>query len=327
MTAVLGVDGGGSKTHAAICDENGTLIGAGTAGPSNWETVGLRGASDSIGDAIERALDGTGLRRSELDAAVFGLAGVDWPSDVPRLEGAFEALRLGIAPAIVNDSYIALRAGVRAPWGVVVIAGTGTVAAGRNSAGETYRTLGLGRLLGDEGSASDVGEAALRAVAREYVGRGPATSLSEGLCELMGAATVAQLLEEYSRGGERESNAAPVVLRHADRGDPVAIEIVEWAGAQLGEAARVVASRLAMDRRAVRAGDERRPVPRPQRAARAAHRQRGTDRSADQAGGAAGGGRGADGARAARQPPHVGRARSHRPQPGDGVQIAVRAWL
>jgi N-acetylglucosamine kinase-like BadF-type ATPase len=66
VTAVLGVDGGGSKTHAAICDENGTLIGAGTAGPSNWETVGLRGASDSIGDAIERAMDGTDLRRSEL---------------------------------------------------------------------------------------------------------------------------------------------------------------------------------------------------------------------------------------------------------------------
>jgi N-acetylglucosamine kinase-like BadF-type ATPase len=247
VTAVLGVDGGGSKTHAAICDDQGVLIGAGTAGPSNWETVGLRGASDSIGDAIERALDGTDLRRSKLEAAVFGLAGVDWPSDVGRLEGAFEALRLEIPPTILNDSFIALRAGVRAPWGVVVIAGTGTVAAGRNSAGETYRTLGLGRLLGDEGSASDVGEAALRAVARAYVGRGPGTSLSEGLCQLMGAATVAQLLEEYSRGGERESNAAPVVLRHAERGDQVAIEIVEWAGAQLGEAARVIASRLAMD--------------------------------------------------------------------------------
>ena len=147
---------------------------------------------------------------------MFGLAGVDWPSDVPRLERAFEPIGLGVPPAIVNDSFIALRAGVRAPWGVVVIAGTGIVAAGRNSAGETFRTLGLGRLLGDEGSATDVGEEALRAVARAYVGRGPATALCEGLCELMGAATVAQLLEEYSRGGERESNAAPVVLRHAE---------------------------------------------------------------------------------------------------------------
>ena len=247
MTVVLGVDGGGSKTHAAVCDENGALVGAGTAGPSNWETVGLRGASDSVSDAIDRALDGTGVRRGDIDAAVFGLAGVDWPSDVPRLQTAFEALRLSCAPTIMNDSFIALRAGVRAPWGVVVIAGTGTVAAGRNSAGETFRTLGLGRLLGDEGSASDVAEAALRAVARAYVGRGPATTLSDGLCELMDASSVAELLEEYSRGGEPEWNAAPLVLQHAVRGDHVAIEIVEWAGAQLGEAARVIATRLGMD--------------------------------------------------------------------------------
>lgn len=246
MTVVLGVDGGGSKTHAAICDDQGTLLGAGTAGPSNWETVGLRGACDSVGDAVDRALSGSDARRGDLDAAVFGLAGVDWPSDVARLESAFQPLALRSDPTIINDSFIALRAGVTAPWGVVVIAGTGTVVAGRNRAGKTFRTLGLGRVLGDEGSASDVSEAALRAVARAYVGRGPATTLSEGLCRLKGTATVAQLLEEFSRGGEPEANAAPLVLEHAARGDQVAVEIVEWAGRELGEAARAVATHLEM---------------------------------------------------------------------------------
>jgi N-acetylglucosamine kinase-like BadF-type ATPase len=246
MTVVLGVDGGGSKTHAAVCDDQGTLLGTGTAGPSNWETVGLRGACDSVGDAVDRALSGSDLRRADLDAAVFGLAGVDWPSDVARLESAFQPLALGSEPTIINDSFIALRAGVTAPWGVVVIAGTGTVVAGRNRAGKTFRTLGLGRVLGDEGSASDVSEAALRAVARAYVGRAPATSLSEALCRLKGAGTVAQLLEEFSRGGEPEVNAAPLVLEHAARGDQVAVEIVEWAGGELGGAARAVATHLEM---------------------------------------------------------------------------------
>jgi N-acetylglucosamine kinase-like BadF-type ATPase len=246
MSVVLGVDGGGSKTHAAVCDASGTLLGSGTAGPANWETVGLRGACDSVGDAIDRALSGTDVRRSDLDAAVFGLAGVDWPSDVTRLEAAFEPLALGCRPELVNDSFIALRAGVTAPWGVVVIAGTGTVAAGRNREGRTSRTLGLGRVLGDEGSASDVSEAALRAVARAFTGRGPATTLSEGLCELRGASSVAQLLEEYSRGGEPEINAAPIVLTHAARGDRVAAGIVEWAGEELGLAAATVAGNLGM---------------------------------------------------------------------------------
>ncbi len=247
MTIVLGVDGGGSKTHLAICDESGAVLGAATSGPSNWETVGLRGASDAIGDAIEKALAASGVRRDQIEAAVFGLAGVDWPSDIERLETALAPLRLECPSTIMNDSYIALRAGARAPWGVVVIAGTGTVVAGRSRGGETFRTLGLGRLLGDDGSASDVAEQVIRAVARAYVGRGPATSLSDGLLKLTGADSVAQMLEEYSRGGEGELNAAPLALEHAAHGDAVAIGIVEWAAAELGGAAATVARRLDME--------------------------------------------------------------------------------
>ncbi len=246
MSIVLGIDGGGSKTHAVICDDHGEVLGTGTAGPSNWENVGLRGACDNIGDAIDRAT-AQGAQRADLDAVVFGLAGVDWPSDVPRLEQAFTPLRLAAPPTIVNDAFVALRAGVRAPWGVVVIAGTGTVAAGRNRAGETHRTLGLGRILGDEGSASDVSEQGLRAVADAYVGRGAPTSLSQAYCDLAGAASVAELLEEYSRGGEPELDAAAVILQHAERGDVVARGIVDWAGGLLGESGRVIARHLGME--------------------------------------------------------------------------------
>ncbi|MDX6496679.1 MAG: hypothetical protein QOE17_2665 [Gaiellales bacterium] len=247
MTIVLAVDGGGSKTHLAICDESGAVLGAATAGPSNWETVGLRGAADTIGDALEKALTASGLRRDQIEAAAFGLAGVDWPSDVDRLSTALASLRLTCPTTIVNDSFIALRAGAQAPWGVVVIAGTGTVVAGRNRAGETFRTLGLGRLLGDDGSASDVAEQVVRAVARAYVGRAPATSLTEGLRALMGAGSVEEMLEEYSRGGEPELDAAPLALEQAARGDPVAVGIIEWAAGELGGAAATVAGRLGMD--------------------------------------------------------------------------------
>jgi N-acetylglucosamine kinase-like BadF-type ATPase len=247
MTIVLAVDGGGSKTHLAICDESGAVLGAATAGPSNWETVGLRGAADTIGDAFEKALAASGVRRDQIEAAAFGLAGVDWPSDVDRLTTALASLRLTCPMTLVNDSFIALRAGAQAPWGVVVIAGTGTVVAGRNRAGETFRTLGLGRLLGDDGSASDVAEQVVRAVARAYVGRAPATSLTEGLRALMGAGSVEEMLEEYSRGGEPELDAAPLALEQAARGDAVAVGIIEWAAGELGNAAATVAGRLGMD--------------------------------------------------------------------------------
>ena len=247
MTIVLAVDGGGSKTHLAICDESGAVLGAATAGPSNWETVGLRGAADTIGDALEKALAASGVRRDQIEAAAFGLAGVDWPSDVDRLTTTLASLRLTCPMTLVNDSFIALRAGAQAPWGVVVIAGTGTVVAGRNRAGESFRTLGLGRLLGDDGSASDVAEQVVRAVARAYVGRAPATSLTEGLRAMMGAGSVEEMLEEYSRGGEPELDAAPLALEQAARGDAVAVGIIEWAAAELGGAASTVAHRLGME--------------------------------------------------------------------------------
>ena len=155
-------------------------------------------------------------------------------------------LRIGDLREIVNDSFIALRAGTREPWGVVVIAGTGMVAAGRNRDGDTFRTLGLGRQLGDAGSASDVSEDALRAVADAYIGRGPQTALSDVMCRLTNTSSVGEMLEDFSRGGEPALNAAPEVLRVAEEGDEVAMQIVHSAGVELGRSAALVADRLGM---------------------------------------------------------------------------------
>jgi N-acetylglucosamine kinase-like BadF-type ATPase len=246
LTLVAGIDGGGSKTHCVLAEPSGAVVGFATNGPGNWETVGLRGAGDAIGDALEKALRLAGAGRLQVDGAVYGLAGLDWPSDVRRLESVIEPLGLGGARQIVNDSFIALRAGTERPWGVVVVAGTGMVAAGRNRAGETFRTLGLGRILGDAGSASDVSEDALRAVADAYVGRGPETALSDVFCQLTNSSSVAEMLEDFSRGGEPALSAAADVLRVAEEGDDVARSIVARAGAELGGSAAVVARRLEM---------------------------------------------------------------------------------
>jgi N-acetylglucosamine kinase-like BadF-type ATPase len=244
---VLGIDGGGTKTHALVADESGTVLGHATNGPSNWEAVGLRGAGDSLREAVHKVLAAADRPISDVSGSVFGLAGVDWPSDVPRLETVIEPLGLPGPCRILNDSAIALRAGTAGP-GVVIIAGTGMVVAGRDGDGRTFRTLGLGPPLGDVGSASDVAVAAVRAVADAYVGRGPATTLTEHLCSLTGARSVEELLENYSRGGEPTLlSAAPAVLRAADDGDQVAISIVTATGEHLGRSAAVVASRLDLE--------------------------------------------------------------------------------
>src|SRR3954452_5734129 len=89
---VVGVDGGGTKTHAVVVDDRGTPLGAGVAGPSNWESVGISGARRAITAAVEGALGRADLRGAAIDAAVYALAGYDWPSDDSRMSRVLSGL-------------------------------------------------------------------------------------------------------------------------------------------------------------------------------------------------------------------------------------------
>jgi len=252
MNAVLGVDGGGRKTHAAVVDPSGQLLGVGIAGGSNWEIVGMEAAITAIATATDHGLAAAGLGRADVLAAVFGLAGTDWPADERRLDDAVGTLGLSGECRVVNDAFVALRAGCPQPWGVVVVSGTGTIAAGRDPAGNEYRTLGLGGVFGDYGSEFDVSELAVSAVAAAYTGRGPSTMLSELLCARLGVQTIEELLERISRADTRlrspeVANMTPLVLEATEAGDLVARQILEEIGHALGESAGHVASRLGME--------------------------------------------------------------------------------
>ena len=247
----VGVDAGGTKTHALVADESGEVLGIGRAGTGNWEGVGLDGALAALRQAVGEALSAARTSPREVTAAGYGLAGLDWPSDEARLRPLVEELGLSGPSVLVNDTFVALRAGAREPWGVVIVAGTGTTVAGRNRRGEMARTLGLGYPFDDWGSAPDLAQAALHAVARAYTGRGPATALSNRLVRLVGAADVADLLEGVSRW---RYNLFPLVadvvralMEEADGGDGAAQEIVLQAGRELGGGAVVVIRRLGME--------------------------------------------------------------------------------
>jgi N-acetylglucosamine kinase-like BadF-type ATPase len=250
MSLVVGVDGGGTKTEAVVADERGTFLGIGRSGPSNWEDVGLGGAGAAFRVAIGEALAEAGGSAEEVAHSAFGLAGVDWPGDVGRLGFAIDPLGLAGGRSVLNDSEIVLRAGTDRRAAIAVVAGGGSVVAGRNERGERFRTLGLGPLFGDFSSAIDVSEEAVRAVARAYTGRGPTTSLSEALCRRFERPTAADLLEYLSRRelhGRIENeieNVAPLVIEAASGGDGVAREILDRVGREMGSDVVLVAARL-----------------------------------------------------------------------------------
>jgi N-acetylglucosamine kinase-like BadF-type ATPase len=242
----VGVDGGGSKTHCILCDGSGHLVGFGSSGASNWETVGLEGTQRAVSAALAEAAGRTSVE--QVEAAVFGLGGVDWPSDVDRLQPVLNRLGLTCPKQILNDSFIALRAGTDNGVGVVIVAGSGTTVAGCNRGGEIYRTLGQGGPLFDDfGSAPDVADRAVQVVARAFTGRGPETVLTQRLCEITGVADAAALLEGLSRGSIPVPATASIVLEEAEAGDAAAREIVVDVGRALGRSAAIAIRTLHME--------------------------------------------------------------------------------
>ena len=244
---VLGVDGGGTATHAMVADDEGEVLGFAVSGASNWENVGIQPAIEAVGAASRNALAAAGASPADVGGAVYGLAGIDFPSDEREMSAAHDLLELGCPFRVLNDSFVALRAGTNHPWGVVIVAGTGSVVAGRNPAGEVVRTLGLGPMFGDDGSASEVSLEAITAVAAQILGNGPHTELTDKLVSATDSPNPMTMIEGLAKGYIPDDRFAPQVFEAAEGGDLVARRILERAGASLGDRAGHVARRLSME--------------------------------------------------------------------------------
>ena len=176
---VLGIDGGGTKTQAAIVDETGHVRGVGLGGPSNYDDIGANRARANIAQAVTAACAPAGCEPAPFAAAFLGLAGIVSPADRAVVQGIAADLRL--APldrvGVDHDCRIALAGGLSGRPGIVLIAGTGSSCYGRNAAGGDWRAGGWGSQIGDEGSGYWLGLHALQSAVRAYDGRGPATRL------------------------------------------------------------------------------------------------------------------------------------------------------
>jgi N-acetylglucosamine kinase-like BadF-type ATPase len=248
--ATLGVDGGGTKTHAVILDSNLNVLGEGVAGPSNPLRVGIAAAASAIREAVDKACDAAGWRRTDLDAAEIGLAGVRRPELRARMHEVLDVL--GIRDlVVVSDAEIAIYAATEGAPGLVVIAGTGSICCGINARGKRALAGGWGPLAGDEGSGAWIARRGLRAIAFACDGRGPATSLSAAACkyfrvsnpiDLSTAIYAPVVTNEYLAGFGK------YVIQAAKAKDRVAREILSEAGKELGLAAAAVIRNLKLER-------------------------------------------------------------------------------
>lgn len=255
MSAFLGIDGGGSKTAAIVVDENMEPLGEGRAGPSNHLRVGIEVARDSVERATLQACATAGVKLTEIDYAYCGIAGADHPVHRQTLVESLRNLFSGEQFTVDSDARVALAAGVGIDTpGVVIIAGTGSVAFGRNKRGFEARAGGWGPTLGDEGSGYSIARRGLAAIVRAHDGRGPKTLITDLLCRHHGMCEPRDLpVFVYAPTTHADDIAVyfGIVIEAAMRGDAVAEEIVASEGRDLGLTVAAVIRKLEMQDEAV----------------------------------------------------------------------------
>lgn len=234
MQGFLGVDIGGSKSHAMIADSAGRVLGFGHAGAGNHEVVGYDGLAATVQEVTGQALKQAGMQVSDLCAAGFGVAGYDWPSERSPTLDAIATLRLACPVEAVNDTIIGLLAGAEQGWGVALVAGTSNNCRGWDRHGREGRVLGNGDAFGEHGGAYEIVVKAIQQVGKAWTQRGPQTALTELFAERVGAPDAASLLEGLSQGDYViDAAAAPLVFQVAAGGDGVAQAVIRWAGEEL----------------------------------------------------------------------------------------------
>jgi N-acetylglucosamine kinase-like BadF-type ATPase len=246
MTAYfLGIDVGGTKSHAIIADENGNALGLGVGGCGNHEAIGHEGTRNVLKSIIAEALAQAGLTIEQISGAGFGMAGYDWPCDHEPHLATINTLGLNAPFKVVNDSVIGLIAGASEGWGVGLVAGTGENCCGRDRQGREGRITGAGNWMGEYGGGGDIARKGLQAIGRQWTHRGPQTMLTEAYIQHFGARDVVDLLEGLARGRYRLTSAeARLVFQTAERGDAEAIAALRWAGHELGDLANGVIRQL-----------------------------------------------------------------------------------
>jgi N-acetylglucosamine kinase-like BadF-type ATPase len=242
----LGVDGGKSSTTALIGDAAGKVVGYGQGGPSNHvgEAEGRAKFTSAIMGCVSAACAQTGI---DFPAVAFHSACLGFSGGPADKESILHEILNCERITVTDDALIALTGATAGEPGLIVIAGTGSIAFGRNAAKKTARAGGWGYIFGDEGSAFDIARQALRAALRHEEGWGAQTALREMLLRETATATVNDALHrlytsEFPR--PRIASLAKAVDEAAVEGDAVAIQILETAAQQLATLAGAVRGQL-----------------------------------------------------------------------------------
>jgi len=238
----LGIDGGGTKTTCAVGDDV-HLLATAVSGPSNIVRVGESRARESLQQAVRRACAAAGITPQRVATTCVGGSGAAHPALAAVVRDCLSEI-LSSPIDVVGDMQIALEAAFDTGPGVIVIAGTGSIAYGRDQQGRTVRAGGWGFAIGDEGSAQWIGRSAVNSLLRasDRIDGIPETALAKALFKAWGVSSLSDLARAANSVPPPDFAAlSPAVF---SSNDDVAAQVLAAAGRELSAIALVVIGRL-----------------------------------------------------------------------------------
>ncbi len=242
---VIGLDGGGTKTAALLADGKGNVLVEEAGGPSNFQIMGVEKAAETIFSLIERCCKQFGCAVSDVECVTAGLTGAGRPGDQQRMrEGLIAFAREQKAPlnkvVIESDARIALEGAFKGKVGIILIAGTGSIAFGKDQEGNVHRAGGWGRTLGDEGSGYFIGRDGLNAMTKHLDERGKDTLLTDLIARTFDLSSQEKIITAVYRENFDVASIAPLVIEAAEKKDPEAARILNKATFELSEHVRAL---------------------------------------------------------------------------------------
>ncbi|GAC1621574.1 MAG: BadF/BadG/BcrA/BcrD ATPase family protein [Candidatus Acidiferrum sp.] len=250
MRWVLGFDGGGTKTSCILMDESGAIVSQSRSGPSNPLRVGVAATLAALRNAAQQATASAKIEFNQVHALCAGLAGTGQPDVAHKMRALLVAEFEPTAVQVCTDLQLALAA--TAPCtdngpAIVLVAGTGSAAIGRDKTGQVMRVGGHGPVNSDEGSAYDVGRRAVLSLRLEHTSAGASDSLGQKILAELGVEDLTLLRERaHATPEEVFPRLFPVVAAAADFGDPVAQSILQGAAGDLTSLVAVLVERLSL---------------------------------------------------------------------------------
>src|SRR3954469_4541414 len=239
---LIGADVGGTKTAVAV-SRDGKIVGRADGPGAALRPGRALVSSSAIADVVRQALSSAGLLVG--DVLVVGAAGAGREPEQDELRKALRGENVAASVVVTTDIEIALAAAFAEGPGIVVSAGTGSVAVGRDRTGKRHRIGGYGWQMGDEGSGYAIGRGSLGAVSRARDGRSPPTALSERILQVTRSADFDALVRWAAGASPAEVAAlAPHVLEVGAGGDTLAKGIAEYAARELSQLAICLLPRM-----------------------------------------------------------------------------------